>query len=76
MASSYACGSVSARHRAKLSALRERNGKLTRTWDWINGRRTIEEIWERVQFDNAVSYDIVADYLELLIAEGMAIEVH
>lgn len=62
--------------RAKLSALRERNGKLTRTWDWINGRRTIEEIWERVQFDNAVSYDMVADYLELLIAEGMAVEVH
>jgi len=58
--------------REKLFALRERNGNVMRTWNWINGRRTMEEIWERVQFDNAVPYDVVADFLELLMDEGMA----
>ena len=32
---------------------------------------TVAEIWERVQFDGNVSYDIVADFLDLLMDEGM-----
>jgi hypothetical protein len=56
---------------AKVSILRERvNGNLARIWDWINGRRTVEEIWERVQFGGHIPYDVVAEYLELLAAEG------
>jgi hypothetical protein len=56
--------------RAKVNALRERvNGNLARIWNWINGRRTVEEIWERVQFGGHIPYDVVAEYLELLAAE-------
>ncbi len=56
---------------AKVSALRERvNGNLARIWDWINGRRTVQEIWERVQFGGHIPYEVVAEYLELLAAEG------
>jgi len=58
--------------REKLFALREGSGSVMRAWNWINGRRTMEEIWERVQFDDAVPYDVVADFLELLMDEGMA----
>lgn len=61
--------------RAKLSDLRKRNGNALRAWNWINGRRTVEEIWERVQFGGAVDYETVADYLELLSAEGMVVKV-
>ena len=56
---------------AKVSTLRERvNGNLARIWDWINGRRTVEEIWERVQFGGHIPYEVVAEYLETLAAEG------
>ena len=58
--------------REKLSVLRERNGSVVKVWNWINGRRTMEEIWERAQFDGAVPYDVVADFLELLMDERMA----
>lgn len=62
--------------RAKASALRERvNGNLARIWEWINGRRTVEEIWERVQFGGHIPYDVVAEYLELLAAEGFVARV-
>lgn len=57
--------------RAKLIALRGR-ANVGRIWNWLNGRRTVEEVWERVQFGGAMSYDIVADHLELLVAEGFA----
>ena len=60
--------------RAKLSALRER-ANVGRIWNWINGRRTIEEIWERMQFGGAVPYDVVAEYVELLVAEDFAARV-
>jgi len=55
----------------KVGALRERvNGNLARIWEWINGRRTFEEIWERVQFGGHIPYNVIAEYLELLAAEG------
>lgn len=64
-------GAFSEVSKAKVSALRERvNGNLARIWDWINGRRTVEEIWERVQFGGHIPYEVVAEYLELLAAEG------
>jgi hypothetical protein len=58
---------------AKVRAMRERvNGNLARIWNWINGRRTAEEIYERLQFGGTVPYDVVVEYLELLIGEGFA----
>lgn len=61
---------------AALGALRERtNSNVARVWNWLNGRRTAEELWERVQFGGSVSFDVVADYLELLVAEGFATSV-
>ena len=62
--------------RAKLVALRERGSNVVKAWDWLNGRRTIEEVWKCMQHRNAVPYDTVADYLELLMAEGMAVRLH
>jgi len=59
---------------AKLRALCER-ADVGRIWNWINGRRTAEEIWERAQFDGAVPYDVVTEYLELLVAEGFTARV-
>ena len=56
----------------KLRAIRERNSNIGRIWNWLNGQRTIEEVWERIQFGGAVPYDVVADYLELLVEEGFA----
>ena len=41
-----------------------------RVWNWINGYRTIEEVWERVQYGGEIPYKIVADYMQLLADEG------
>jgi len=61
---------------ATLRKLHERtDGKAARVWDWLNGWRTAEEVWERMQFGGAMPFDIVADYLDLLVAEGFAAKV-
>ena len=60
---------------AKLRALLEREGEVGRVWSWLNGRRTIQQVWERVQYDGSIPYDAVADYLDLLVAEGFAASV-
>lgn len=58
--------------KAKLRALREL-ANVGKIWDWINGRRTVEEIWMRLQFGGAMRYNVVADYLELMATEGFAV---
>ena len=58
--------------RERLRALRE-HGNVGRIWNWINGRRTVKEIYDRVQFNGAIPYDIVKKYAELLVDEGFAI---
>jgi hypothetical protein len=68
---SPAASAFSEAGQAKLSALRER-ANVERIWNWVNGRRTVEEIWKRVQFGGAMPYDIVSEYLELLVVEGFA----
>ena len=62
---------LSAAGQARLQALREQCSGVERMWPWINGRRTAREIWERVQFGGAVSWEAAIDYLELLAAEGL-----
>jgi hypothetical protein len=62
---------LSAAGQARLPALRERCSGVERMWPWINGRRTVREIWERVQFGGAAPWDVAIDYLELLAAEGL-----
>jgi hypothetical protein len=61
---------------SKLRALRERaGGNVTRVWDWLNGWRTAEEVWERVQFGGAMPFNVIADYLDLLVAEGFTTKI-
>jgi hypothetical protein len=60
---------------AGLRSLRER-ANPNNIWNWINGKRTIKEIWERVQYGGAIGYKIVADYLDLLMAEGFAVRIN
>jgi hypothetical protein len=55
--------------RQKLQALHER-GNVGHIWNWINGRRTVNEIYERVQFSGTIPYDLVKKYVELLADEG------
>jgi len=62
---------LSAAGQARLPALRERCSGVERMWPWINGRRTVREIWERVQFGGTVPWEAAIDYLELLAAEGL-----
>lgn len=68
-------GDFSDAGKKKLLALRKHNKSVGKAWDLINGRRTVEEIWERVQFYDAVPYSAIADYLYLMIDEGMVVEV-
>lgn len=60
--------------RVRLSALRGGNASVDTVWDWINGRRTPVELWERVQFGAAIPFELVQDYLELLTNEGFVAE--
>jgi hypothetical protein len=62
-------GAFSESGRQKLQALRER-GNVGHIWNWINGRRTVREIYERVQFGGTMPYDLVKKYTELLTGEG------
>jgi len=55
--------------RQNLQALRER-GNIGQIWNWINSRRTIKEIYERIQFGGNMPYDLVKKYVELLVNEG------
>lgn len=55
-----------------LKSLRER-GNIGRIWIWINGRRTVQEIYERLQFGGVMPYDVVKKYAELLVDEGFAV---
>lgn len=57
--------------RQKLQVLKE-NGNINRIWDWINGRRTVEEIWERIQFSGEIPCKSVAEYIEVLVSERFA----
>jgi len=54
--------------RNKLSMLRDRCN-IGHIWNWINGRRTIKEIYERAQFNTPIPYKVVQEYLELLSDE-------
>jgi len=56
---------------SKLRSLKDR-GNVGKVWSWINGRRSVGEIWERIQFGGSVTYDAVADYIDLLVSEGFA----
>ena len=61
--------------REKVVELRQRNGNVERAWEWLNGRRSVGEIWERLQFGGEVDMGTVIDYLDLLVAAGFAVQV-
>ncbi len=43
---------------------------VTRVWDWLNGRRTLGEVWARVQYGGAIPFAALAEALEVLHANG------
>ncbi len=55
-----------------LSSLRDR-GNVGRIWNWINGRRNVKEIYDRLQFGGIMPYDLVKKYIELLVDEGFVV---
>ncbi len=57
--------------RDRLAALRAESGKVDRAWHWLNGRRTVVEVWERLQAGGTVSAAVLQAYLEALEAEGL-----
>ncbi|MCX6992992.1 MAG: DUF4910 domain-containing protein [Kiritimatiellaeota bacterium] len=61
--------------KTRIQSLREKNERVDQVWDWLNGRRCVQEVWERVQFGGAVPFAVVVDYVDLLLSEGAAIEV-
>jgi hypothetical protein len=62
-------GAFSESGRQKLQALRE-CGNVGNIWNWINGRRTVSEIYARVQFNGTIPYDLIKKYIELLADEN------
>ena len=50
--------------------LRQRCAGIDRVWDWLNGRRSAGEVWERLQLNDALPMDALLTYIELLMAEG------
>ncbi|MBI3947617.1 MAG: DUF4910 domain-containing protein [Armatimonadetes bacterium] len=42
-----------------------------RVWQWIDGRRTAREVWERLQHGGAIALPTVVEYLRVMAAEGM-----
>jgi uncharacterized protein DUF4910 len=63
-------GSLSSAARSKLQVLASSGGDVTRAWEWINGRRSLERIWERLQYGGLVEREALAGYVEMLVNEG------
>ena len=57
--------------RAQLAALRAQAPGIDRVWLWINGRRSVADIWARAQAEQSVSLKVVNTYLALLKSEGV-----
>ena len=56
----------------KLTTLRQQYPGIDRAWDWVNGRRSTGEIWERLQYGDPLPIEALPAYLELLVSEGLA----
>jgi hypothetical protein len=48
---------------------------LDRVWAWVNGRRSVTEIWARLRAGGEIKLSVIADYLALLAEEGLVAEV-
>jgi hypothetical protein len=57
--------------RDRLAALQSAPGQVDRAWHWLNGRRTVAEVWERLQVGGVVAFPVVQAYLQLLEDEGL-----
>ncbi|MFH1566808.1 MAG: hypothetical protein ABIL09_02335, partial [Gemmatimonadota bacterium] len=62
---------LSAPGRECLAALRAAPGEVERAWGWIDGRRTVWQILERLQHGGAVELSALSQYLQLLADEGL-----
>jgi len=56
--------------RTILEELRAGAGLVERAWEWINGRRSLERIWERLQYGGPVARETLARYVELMVDGG------
>jgi len=59
----------------KLERLRQQYKGIDEAWKWLNGRRSVVEVWERLQFSEAFPADGLVAYLDLLVAEGMILPI-
>jgi aminopeptidase YwaD len=59
----------------ELTTLRQQHPGIDRAWDWLNGRRSAGQVWERLQFGGALPFEAVLDYLDFLIAERVALRI-
>ena len=66
-----AAGALSEAGQERLAALEAEGGGPARAWAWINGRRSVSEVWERLQHGGAVPCETVAAYLALMAEEGV-----
>jgi hypothetical protein len=65
---------LSAGGQKKLAALRKQAGakaNLDRIWAWVNGRRSVPEIWARLRAGGEIKPRLITAYLRLLAEEGL-----
>ncbi len=60
--------------RAGLARLREQAPDIEKAWDWLNGRRSLQEVWDRLQFPNPVPASTLIAFCDLLCQENLAVE--
>ncbi len=54
----------------ELRQASEDNLDLNRIWRWINGRRTAQEVHQRLRHGGEIPLPVVVEYLQLLAGEG------
>lgn len=63
---------ISPKARAGLAALREQAPDIEKAWDWLNGRRSLIEVWERLQYPAPVPASTLIAFCDLLCQEKLA----
>ncbi len=56
--------------------LNQQNPGIHRAWDWLNGRRTLGEVWERLQYGGKTPFGALCALIALLQEEGLVEEAH
>jgi hypothetical protein len=68
-------GGFSQSGKAQKQMLHKQGAQVEQVWDWINGKRSVSEIWARAQTNTRMDVSVVYDLLCLLESEGLVVEV-